>query len=119
MDDDPDGSGYCYIGFEGRDPDLHQVWEQGSFDGTFRYKHWVQYLYYRISKGYTVNDALDWATQQMGGSYQYFSQRIFIMATTMVMIHDRGQKHTPMGASRSNASHRRWKYLSCLKGEMK
>ncbi len=74
---DPDGSGYCYIGFQGRDPDLHQVWEQGSFDGTFRYKHWVQYFYYRLSSGDTIKEALDWATNQMGGDYDYFDDSLF------------------------------------------
>ena len=72
--DSPDSSGYCYIGFQGRDPDLYQIWEQGSFSGTFRYSHWVQYFYYSLSQGNTVKAALDWATTQMDGSFADFSE---------------------------------------------
>ena len=69
----PDSSGYCYIGFQGRDPDLYQVWEQGSYSGTPRYADWVKEFYNQLSQGVTVKQALDGATNTIDSSITYFS----------------------------------------------
>jgi len=70
----PDSSGYCYIGFQGRDPDLFQLWETGGYIyGAFRYSHWVKNFYVHLSQGATVEQALNWATHYMDNSLFFFS----------------------------------------------
>jgi hypothetical protein len=74
----PDGSDYCYIGFQGRDHDLSQNWEDHSWGGTYSYKDFVLAFYYyltNVDPTYSVNAALNYASNFASqGVYDYFSQ---------------------------------------------
>lgn len=63
---DPDGSGYSFIGFQEASPTLSEDMIVGGPHGTNKFKHWLVFFYYYALSGYSVHDALWWASWAAG-----------------------------------------------------
>jgi hypothetical protein len=62
-----DNSGYCYLGFQGRDPDLSQYWDLPQNPSTNPLMAtFVSNFYAYLAMGYSIHSSLDWATYYMG-----------------------------------------------------
>ncbi|MEM2081979.1 MAG: hypothetical protein QW744_06900 [Candidatus Bathyarchaeia archaeon] len=60
---DPDTRPYCFIGFELASPRLSEPIKNNT--GNL-YKHWLVFFYYHALNGYSINQALDRASQNVG-----------------------------------------------------
>ena len=64
--DRPDSGSYCYIGFHDASPDLTTV----GFGSSRTYEQFAMSFYnYLYGMGFSVNNALDWATKEMNDPY--------------------------------------------------